>query len=303
MPDRGAGKHWEHEDYSAAIIRSKFADVIDGHPRNAYGITAALIADVIMGRAGAGRELLWRPLVSGQIDADRMDYLLRDSHHAGVDYGRYDWHRLVSTTTMTPAYDTRGPRIGVTEGGWNVAESLVVARYMMFNQVYFHKTRVILDHHLHHALALLLPGGTFPPPSAEGLEAYLEWDDWRVLGLLADGKGGEHGERLRRRDLFKPIRETPPYPTEHDLSRLERWREILGDRKAADISSAKSWYKIGDTDVPVVSEDDRRVVRPLSHYSPIVTQMGEMRQVRLYVRAEDRAACDAQLRTMEAEAS
>jgi HD superfamily phosphohydrolase len=300
MPERDAGKRWEHEDYSAAIIRSKLADVIDGHPRNAYGITAALIADLIMGEAGAGRELLWRPLVSGQIDADRMDYLLRDSHHAGVDYGRYDWHRLVSTMTMTPANDTGAPHIGVTEGGWNVAESLVVARYMMFNQVYFHKTRVILDHHLHHAMALLLPDGTFPPPSAGGLDAYLAWDDWRVLGLLANGDGGEHGRRLVQRDLFKPIRETPPYPKDEDVGQLAKWRTALGDKIAADIPSEKSWYKIGDTDVPVVSEDGRRVVRPLSHFSPIVTRMGQMRQVRLYVRSGDRATCEAQLRAVEA---
>ncbi len=82
-----------------------------------------------------------------------MDYLLRDAHHTGVDYGHYGWQRLLNTITVTPPGDDDQPRIGVTEGGWNAAESLIVARYMMFNQVYYHKTRVVLDHHVHHALA------------------------------------------------------------------------------------------------------------------------------------------------------
>lgn len=303
MQLREDGERLTHEDYSAAVIRSKFADAIDRHPKNAYGITAALIADMVMGKAGAGRELLWRPLVSGQLDADRMDYLLRDSHHAGVDYGRYDWHRLASTMTMAPAEEEGGaPRVGVTEGGWNVAESLVVARYMMFNQVYFHKTRVILDHHLHNALGQMLPNGTFPPPTDAGLDAYLAWDDWRVLGLLANGAGGEHGERLRKRDLFKPIRETPPYPSDGDQKRLDAWRAALGTRLAADISSGKSWYKMDDTDVPVVTEDARRIVRPLSYYSPIVPKMGQMQIVRLYVRSEDRERCEVELLRIEREA-
>jgi HD superfamily phosphohydrolase len=56
----------------------------------------------------------------------------------------------------------------------------------MFTQVYFHKTRVAYDIHLRSALRELLPNGVFPAPTDVHLGKFLEWDDWKVLGLLAD---------------------------------------------------------------------------------------------------------------------
>ena len=131
-----------------------------------------------------------------------MDYLLRDSHHAGVDYGRFDWRRLVQTIEAVPGVRGGSPALGVSEGGLHAAEGLILARYFMFTQVYFHKTRVVYDHHLKEALKEILPGGRFPPPTGERLDEYLDWDDWRVLGALKSDEGGEHG-RAGRTALMK----------------------------------------------------------------------------------------------------
>jgi HD superfamily phosphohydrolase len=60
----------------------------------------------------------------------------------------------VQTIAVTPHTSGAAPRIGVSEGGWHAAEGLILARYFMFTQVYFHKTRVVFDHHLQHATAL-----------------------------------------------------------------------------------------------------------------------------------------------------
>jgi HD superfamily phosphohydrolase len=73
------------------------------------------------------------------MDSDRMDYLLRDSHHAGVHYGRFDLHRVINTVTAIPSVGSRPPRIGIQFGGLHAAEALVLARYFMFTQVYFQK--------------------------------------------------------------------------------------------------------------------------------------------------------------------
>lgn len=215
-------KRFKHESYSAAIVRRCFADVIHKHPANTnYGFTADDVADLLEGTPQAGRALFWRDLITGQMDADRMDYLLRDSLHAGVAYGHYDWRRLVHTIAAAPAVDDqRGPRIGVNEGGWHAAEALILARYFMFMQVYFHKTRVVLDYHLQKALGELLPGGHFPKPIGEELDEYLKWDDWRVLGKLADSEGGEHGRRLATRDHYREIIHTPEAPTATDNDAL-----------------------------------------------------------------------------------
>src|SRR5712671_3761819 len=151
------GDRFQHEEYSAAIVRNHFNDVIRNHPLNTnYDFSAEDIANLLEGDPKAGKALFWRDLISGQLDADRMDYLLRDSLHCGVSYGRYDWQRLAHTVVAVPPTAEGGPRVGVTEGGWHAAEGLIVARYFMFTQVYFHKTRVIYDYHLQEALTNLL---------------------------------------------------------------------------------------------------------------------------------------------------
>ena len=103
FPDNPAGKNYEHEDYSAAVITEKLRDSIEKHPLNQnFGLRAEDVAALLQGSSAAGRSLFWRELIAGQIDADRIDYLLRDSHHAGVDYGRFDWRRLLCTVEAVP---------------------------------------------------------------------------------------------------------------------------------------------------------------------------------------------------------
>ncbi|MGE5536321.1 MAG: HD domain-containing protein, partial [Acidobacteriota bacterium] len=199
-------RRYRHEEYSTAIIRHCLKDVIEKHPgNNNFDFRVDDVAGLIEGGPSAGRAVLWQELVSGQIDADRMDYLLRDSYHCGVEYGRYDWRRIVGTIELIKDVESGAPRLGISEAGRHAAEGLILARYMMFNQVYFHKTRVILDEHFQHALADMLPGRKFPKPTSDGIGEYIKWDDWRVLGALAAGGGGEHGERLRTRDFYRQI--------------------------------------------------------------------------------------------------
>lgn len=72
---------YKHED-SAAIVLFKLKDVIENHPHNQnYHITVKEIGNFLTGSIDLGRRLLWRNLLSEQLDADRADYLLRDSHH------------------------------------------------------------------------------------------------------------------------------------------------------------------------------------------------------------------------------
>jgi HD superfamily phosphohydrolase len=177
----------------------------------------------------------------------------------------------------------------VTEGGWHAAEGLIVARYFMFTQVYFHKTRVIYDHHLQGALADLLQGGIFPDPKGNHLKKYLQWDDWRVLGLLQKRKGGDHGQRLAGRKHFREVIHTSETPSAGDLDRLAKWREALGDLLAAEMPAEKSWYKAGPADIQILVDTPKLEVEPLSKCSSVVRNMEPIRQVRLYSRPEQRA--------------
>jgi HD superfamily phosphohydrolase len=290
MPLRSDGsQRYKHEHYSAAIVRRYFREVIEDHPFNTanYAFKAEDVAALLEGSAGARNAAFWRELIVGQMDADRMDYLLRDSLHAGVQYGRFDLERLIRTVEVVRGGDEEGPRLGVREGGWHAAELLVLARYFMFTQVYFHKTRVAFDHHLREALKELLPNARFPSPDEAGLKEYLDWDDWRVLGLIAQGEGGEHGRRLAERDHYREVYHTPEVTRKRDLDQLARARHALGTLLAAEESAAKSWYKVGLEDIPVVSGAKEESVRPLSHYSTVVAQLQPNNQALLYVRPED----------------
>lgn len=71
-------------------------------------------------------------LVSGSLDADRMDYLLRDAYFTGVNYGNFDLDRILR---MLRPYQGR---IVVKDSGMHAVEHYLVSRYQMYWQVYFH---------------------------------------------------------------------------------------------------------------------------------------------------------------------
>ena len=101
MPMSNLGKRYKHEDYTTAIIEdSRLGKLIDQRFKP-VGISAHLVASLFDRPFEIGEEgLLLRQFVSGELDADRMDYLLRDSLYAGVIYGVYDLQRLLDTITV-----------------------------------------------------------------------------------------------------------------------------------------------------------------------------------------------------------
>lgn len=284
------GRRYEHEEYSAAIIREKLRDAIEQHPLNDnYKIRADEIANLLEGSSEMGRPVVWRDIITGQMDADRIDYLLRDSLHAGVQYGRFDWRRLIGCLTLVRTESEMGFRLGVTEGGLHAAESLVLARYFMFTQVYFHKTRVAYDHHLESALRDLLPEGLFPKPSGRDLDEFLKWDDWRVLGKLAGGEGGEHGKRLCSRDHYREVFHTPETPNQTDLVSFEKVCQALGNKLKYKAEAGKSWYKVDETDIPIQSDNPGSRIVPLSKLSSTISGMRPIRKLMIYCTPEDQS--------------
>jgi len=299
LPRRTGALKFAHEDYSAAIIRSELRGAIEEHPLNANtGFRANDVAALIEGGAAAGRAVFWRDLINGQMDADRMDYLLRDSHHVGVGYGKFDLQRLISSViAIAPGGKDDHSRVGIEEGGLHAAEALVLARYFMFTQVYFHKTRVAYDIHLREVMKQILAGGRFPKPSGTGLKEFLRWDDWRVMGLIASGRAGEHGRRIIERNHYREIYHTHEVCTEKDLRELKRVKAKLGNLLVAEETATKSWYKSGSDDIPVLSKVRTPRVQPLSEYSKVIAGMMEKNnQALLYVDSTRREEAERKLK-------
>lgn len=85
-----------------------------------------------------------KDIVSGPLDVDKQDYLLRDSYFCGVKYGVYDLHRLIDALRVHRDADEE-KYLAISSDGTNSVEQFVLAKYYMSVQVYFHKIRLITD--------------------------------------------------------------------------------------------------------------------------------------------------------------
>ena len=277
----GKAERYSHEDYSIEIIKTVFRDIIERHDLiKAEDVTVLLGDRTVRPKAAS---LIWKDLISGQLDADRADYLLRDSKHLGVNYGLYDRDRLVKCMTIGEL-ETGSPVLAIEEKGWHLAESLVIARYQMFSQVYFHRVRRIYDYHIYRATKCVLESkgldGVYPPPTQ--LDNYLSFDDWTINAALHEKLGGKHGDIILTRNHFKCIDKTSDYPSEEEVQRIEvkaREYEAKGMEAYLDEAST-SWYKL-DKDISIEEND---IAQPLSEKSSIVKAMNEKSRLqRLYV--------------------
>ncbi len=134
-------------------------------------------------------------IIHGDLDVDRMDYLLRDAYYSGAPYGTVDAHRLIRNIHLTPE------GIALDENGLNAAESLLIARTLMRPTVYFHHVSRIGE--CMFQLAVLDHIATCP---AGGFERIFAFDDGECMHELKNSKSPlarELADRLCGRRLYK----------------------------------------------------------------------------------------------------
>jgi HD superfamily phosphohydrolase len=121
-----------HEALAAREITSgQIGDVL----HDQWRLEPAEVARLLRGDVQSAPHRLLRSILSGPIDVDKIDYLSRDSLHAGVPYGQnFDRRRLISSLCLNEA----GDALAITGKGKTAAEMLVFARYVMFSEVYWH---------------------------------------------------------------------------------------------------------------------------------------------------------------------
>jgi HD superfamily phosphohydrolase len=113
------------------LLEGEVADLL----RDEWGLQPRDIVELLSGKPASRSDQLLRSMLSGPIDVDKMDYLMRDSLHAGVPYGRnFDQPRLIQSLCMNEA----GDKLAITDKGRTAAEMMVFARYVMFSEVYWH---------------------------------------------------------------------------------------------------------------------------------------------------------------------
>ncbi len=193
------------------------------------GVEARDVLALITGDAETPYPVL-RELVSGpNLDADRMDYLLRDAYFTGVASGRFDADQLIGSLRVLESHGR--PALGVDGRGVVALESFVLARYMMFGAVYFHHTTRQFERILHEALRQVWPD----PRTLDPIDAFLAWDDFRAFEAMRFAPDEASRAVRNRETLFALVAE---YNAESDLSTfrscLEALREDYGDDVWAD---------------------------------------------------------------------
>lgn len=159
---------------------------------------------------------LYKDLVSGPLDADKQDYLLRDSLHCGVRYGLYDIDRLHGV--LSRVSDEAGDALAIDEDGVHTMEQFVLARYYLTTQVIRHKGRLISDAMMVRGLTLGVTKDGIDflrrlysyEPSEAFVREYAEWNDERLVSRLLEPEhvsttAGRFVRRLADRRLFKVV--------------------------------------------------------------------------------------------------
>ncbi|MEK7615002.1 MAG: HD domain-containing protein [Patescibacteria group bacterium] len=146
----------KHEDYSVLLIQTLAKEnALD--PDIAQDICCLIHADLQpsttfhkLAKKIPSLPSVLKSIISGELDCDRMDYLLRDSYYCGVAYGQYDIDWLISS--MTVAERNGNLILTISENGVRAFEDFLLARYHMIDQVYFHKTAAGFVHALEEAI-------------------------------------------------------------------------------------------------------------------------------------------------------
>ena len=260
-----------HESLSEAVVRSpQMLQVWKEMKLDADDIVALANGPADETPLGPWEAILSEIITGNVFGADRIDYLLRDSLHTGVAYGRFDHHRLIESLRILPPAPTGGtdaessvePTLGVTAGGLQSAEALVLARYFMFSQVYLHRVRRIYDIHLKDFLQAWLPDGRF---SLE-LDDHLAMTDNEVNAAMSSAArdpaapGHVHAARIAERKHFKTLYKPTASDVERNAAGAKQLYDAAVEKFGAEEVRYDRYSKDGGSNVfPVVERDDRVV--------------------------------------------
>ena len=156
-----------------------------------------------------------RDIVSSDLDADKMDYLLRDSYFAGVKYGTYDLEKIIESCRVH--CEENKSYLAVSDEGIYALEQLLLAKHHMTQQIYRHRVRSISDAMIVRGIELAICKGNQElkrlyqyDKTSEFIENYMEYHDERLIDILKwcdQEKVRNIFEGLYGRRLFKMIGE------------------------------------------------------------------------------------------------
>jgi HD superfamily phosphohydrolase len=274
-----------HESFARQFLGpdSELASVL----QSVWNIDPEEVLDVLVAREDSPSRRLRRSILSGPIDIDKMDYLVRDSQHCGVPYGRhFDRNRLMNSLIVNES----GDGLAITSKGKTAAEMMVFARYVMFTEVYWHHAVRSATTMFARAFYELLPN-----LEINSLFRMTEPDLIRTLRSAASGTDAEcltKGLFGSHRRLYKRLAEYSLFHEEVLYRQLrQKTTAQLADLSArlADAIGRQIGKPVGRLEVLIDAPPQHREVefkvdiysqtegrfRPLRDVSPIVNSMAQ----------------------------
>ncbi len=289
-----------HEDYSLKLVLgSGLAALIRGH-FSSHGIEPAHVAALIAGVRPPGAAPfvcngldhfpLLRQIVSSEMDADRMDYLLRDSFYTGVNYGKFDLDWIAQNIA---AVEVDGQRhLALERRAVFAFEDFLLSRFHMFVSVYLHATSVGYEQMLERHFAGKLATYTLP----SDIEAYASHDDVALITALRTSSC-PWAQRIVHRQGYRAVYEAEPYEKGGDaVAALAALQQAGIESFLAESRGSLSKYMSGGDFTIFVRERTRDV--PLAEATPIFRRYSErVRLSRVYVAPEQFEAARAVVET------
>jgi HD superfamily phosphohydrolase len=278
----------DHEAMTVRLLRLAEVEALFARHGDGIGVDDVV---ALLGRAQTPTGRLLCQIVSGELDADKMDYLLRDSLFCGVRYGSFDLERLLDTMVAIHDPESGEWGLGVEEGGVHALEALVMARYYMFTQVYFNLTGKALELHLNEWLRE--SGRRWSADPAR----FVAEDDVSVLSDMRRS-GSRHADAVVHRQPYALAFETAEHLRDAERERFAELvpalRERFGASRILVSHSSKDPHRLGRARVLVRRYDG--TLEPMERASHFIRHLARIDRYRVYTPRELRDEVAAALR-------
>lgn len=216
-------------------------------PVEEVGADPDRVADLLRGRGVLGE------LVAGEIDVDRLDYLVRDGHYTGVSTG-VDLEGLVDRLTIADDH------LALREGGLHAAEALLTTRFLMAGTVYLHHAARVSETMLERAIHIAVRGGEI------GGEELAAMDDVALVARLRESETDARAlmaavetRRLHKVAYEASLEHVGPVEAER-LAGDRGARDALADAVAEAAGVPTGTVLVDAPEPPVLPEGDVRVL-------------------------------------------
>ncbi len=213
-----------HEDLTLWIVKnSELKDIL-----KQTGYPAEDIAKLAIGQLHRPGKAFLDQIISSAVDVDKQDFIVRDTHHTGAEYGFIDIFRLIHTL------DILDGNLAVDLGALSALESLIIARIESFKSIYFHRVGRAAQIML--SIAMEKADDELGLTSFKTPEQYLAMDDYTVWTMLKNCKKSKNIiDRLERRKMLKCAYERTFYQKDTMISNIfsrQTYRKQLQDEIA-----------------------------------------------------------------------